>query len=345
VSRLAETYLRAAEDFASDGIQIVGVLGQRERQIGRQLTGYPILGRAEDVRDILRDLETHGMTVDRIVITCRPKDLSEVARRAVFGLEAERNMEVHVLAEQFGLTPPKRAAGVTAPQLSRFAIEPERLALNSHRMYWPLKRAVDIIGAAVLLVVLAPFVAVATVALAVSLGFPILFWQQRPGLGGRPLRLYKLRTMRPAHDSMGRHLSDEERTSRVGDFVRRTRIDEVPQLINILLGDMSFIGPRPLLPRDQSPTDRARLLVRPGLTGWAQVAGGRTISADDKAALDVWYVQNASFLLDLRICLRTIPMVVFGERVSRADILQAWHDLQVSGIARERPPASLEDAA
>ena len=114
--------------------------------------------------------------------------------------------------------------------------------------------------------------------------------------------------------------------------MRRTRLDELPQLFNILRGDMSFVGPRPLLPRDQSDTDRARLLVRPGLTGWAQVVGGRGISADDKAALDVWYVQNASLLLDVSILLRTVPIVLFGERISPVLIERAWHDLANTGV-------------
>jgi lipopolysaccharide/colanic/teichoic acid biosynthesis glycosyltransferase len=344
VSQLTETYLRAIEEYAPNDVQVAGVLSERARQIGRQIGGHTVLAAAEAVRDIVDDLDTHGIVVERIVIACRLSDLSEAARQAIFALEAERVMDVHVLIEQFGLDRPNGAT--QAPEAAaRFALEPERLALNSQRIYWRLKRAIDIVGSVVALLILAPVVAIVAGALAVSLGFPLLFWQQRPGLGARPFRLYKLRTMRPAYDSLGRRLSDEERTSWVGDLVRRTRLDEVPQLVNILFGDMSFIGPRPLLPRDQSPADQARLLVRPGLTGWAQVTGGRTISPDNKAALDVWYIQNASLLLDLRICLRTIPIVVFGERVNRDDIARAWEDLKAAGIARERPPTPLEDAA
>ena len=109
-------------------------------------------------------------------------------------------------------------------------------------------------------------------------------------------------------------------------------MDELPQLFNILRGDMSFVGPRPLLAREQREAYRARLLVRPGLTGWAQAVGGRAISFEDKAALDVWYVRNASMALDIQIALKTIPVVLFGERVSTPLIEQAWHDLGDSGI-------------
>ncbi|NJL08643.1 MAG: sugar transferase, partial [Methylacidiphilales bacterium] len=116
--------------------------------------------------------------------------------------------------------------------------------------------------------------------------------------------------------------------SAFGHLLRRTRLDELPQLFSILLGHMSFVGPRPLLPVDQPAGHSARLLVRPGLTGWAQIKGGRIISAEDKAALDVWYVRNASLALDLRILLGTIPMVLFGERVAEDAIAQAWRELQ-----------------
>src|SRR5258708_22945977 len=133
--------------------------------------------------------------------------------------------------------------------------------------------------------------------------------------------------MGAAHGPDGRPLPDAARTSRVGNVLRRTRLDEFPQLFNILRGDMSFVGPRPLLPCDQPKACGVRVLVRPGLTGWAQVVGGRDISPEDKAALDVWYVRHASLVLDLKIAARTIPMVLFGERISESLIERAWRDL------------------
>jgi lipopolysaccharide/colanic/teichoic acid biosynthesis glycosyltransferase len=181
-----------------------------------------------------------------------------------------------------------------------------------------------------------PIMAFVAICIAATIGRPFVFWQQRPGLGGRPFRLYKFRTMNAAYTSDGRALSDDERMSRIGNFLRRTRLDELPQLFNIVLGDMSFIGPRPLLPRDQDDAYRARLLLRPGLTGWAQVVGGRAISAEDKAALDVWYVRHASVLLDLKVVLKTIPIVLFGETISRHLIERAWSDLREAGVLRGR---------
>jgi lipopolysaccharide/colanic/teichoic acid biosynthesis glycosyltransferase len=129
--------------------------------------------------------------------------------------------------------------------------------------------------------------------------------------------------MRASHDRRRVRVPDDQRSSGVGQALRRTRLDELPQLFNVLIGNMSLIGPRPLLPRDQAPEYAARLSVRPGITGWAQVNGGRIISTSDKLILDVWYVQNASFLLDLSIIFRTVKMILFGERINTDAVSQA----------------------
>jgi lipopolysaccharide/colanic/teichoic acid biosynthesis glycosyltransferase len=110
-------------------------------------------------------------------------------------------------------------------------------------------------------------------------------------------------------------------------MMRRARLDELPQLYNVLVGDMSLIGPRPLLPSDQSPDYAARLSVRPGITGWAQVNGGRIISPSDKCMLDIWYAQNASFVLDLKIVFSTVKMIFFGDRINAGAVNQARSDL------------------
>jgi hypothetical protein len=154
-----------------------------------------------------------------------------------------------------------------------------------------------------------------------------MFWQYRPGAGGQPFKLLKFRTMRAAHDRSGRRVPDAERLSPVGKLLRRWRLDELPQLVNVLVGTMSFVGPRPLLPVDQFAGIPERLAVRPGLTGWAQIKGGRVISASDKAALDVWYIRNGSLWVDLTILLETLRMLVVGERADAAAIQLAWREL------------------
>ena len=150
----------------------------------------------------------------------------------------------------------------------------------------------------------------------VDVGPPVLFWQQRLGIGGRTFQLYKLRTLRPAFGADGQKLSEQQRLSRVGKFLRQTRIDELPQLLNVLSGDMALIGPRPLLPHDQPPNPAVRLAVRPGITGWAQVNGGTLLSPLEKDGLDSWYVANASLWIDLRVVVMTFLSLARGDRRS-----------------------------
>ena len=141
---------------------------------------------------------------------------------------------------------------------------------------------------------MAPLFAAITLFIAIDLGLPVVFWQSRPGRYGRPFKLYKFRTMRAPHDEQGNRIPDERRVSKLGALLRLTRLDELPQLYNILVGEMSFVGPRPLLISHHEPGTHDRLLVRPGLTGWAQVNGGRKLSTEDKATLDLWYVAHLS---------------------------------------------------
>lgn len=355
LTRLADLYIRSAMEFAPRTVRIAGLLGHKERYTGASVHQYNVLGTPEEVAEIVKTLEVHGVFLDSIVIAKRFESLSPEAQQALLELEAATNIRLEFLAESLGFVKASQegSADTTADetasaQASRvtFSYSSEEIASLYARPYWRIKRLVDFAVAAVLLVLAAPVMALVAIAVAIDVGTPVTFWQQRPGRGGRPIHLYKFRTMGSAHDSRGRRIPDGQRVSVVGNFLRRTRLDELPQLFSILYGDMSFVGPRPLLPVDQPADYAARLLVPPGLTGWAQVNGGRDVSAADKAALDVWYAQNASFLLDLRICLRTIPMILFGERISRIDIQRAWRELQEAGIcSREVPRDSGVSAA
>ncbi len=337
ISRLAEAYLQAAAEFAPGRVNIAGLAGRTDRHAGRLVATHPILGRPEDLGAILDKLEVHGVMVDRILVAAAFNSLSVQAQEALLLAERTRSIELRFLAEEWGLgleSPgPARRDGDEKPMAS-FEISAPLLDRIAQRRYWAAKRAIDGLGAVSLLLLLSPFMLITALAVAASVGSPVLFWQQRPGLGGWPFRLYKFRTMRAAHTSSGRKLSDRERVSRLGNVLRRLRLDELPQLFNILRGDMSFVGPRPLLPHDQSEAYRARLLVRPGLTGWAQIMGGREIAPAEKAALDIWYVCNASLFLDLKIALKTVPLVLFGERISAGAIERAWRELGEGGVLR-----------
>jgi lipopolysaccharide/colanic/teichoic acid biosynthesis glycosyltransferase len=181
-----------------------------------------------------------------------------------------------------------------------------------------VKRAFDIATAGTALVVLAPVMAVVALAVLLRHGRPVLFVQQRPGLDGVPFRLYKFRTMRNACAADGRPLPDEQRLTRLGRVLRATSLDELPELVNVLRGDMSIVGPRPLLPdylSHYTPSQARRHEVRPGITGLAQVNNRNATTWDERLTTDVWYVDNWSLGLDLRIVMRTVPRVFAGAGV------------------------------
>ena len=177
------------------------------------------------------------------------------------------------------------------------------------------KRLTDLGVASVALVVAAPVLLATAAVVAVSMGRPVLYSQIRTGRGMRPFRLYKLRTMSDGRDAHGRLLPDSDRLTAVGRFLRRSSLDELPGLINVIRGDLSLVGPRPLLPRyDPWYTERERLrfTVRPGITGLAQVSGRNLLSWDDRLELDARYVDDWTYGLDLRIAARTVGRLVSG---------------------------------
>jgi len=181
------------------------------------------------------------------------------------------------------------------------------------------KRTVDVVGAIIGLLVFSPVLLITALLVRRQLGAPIFFRQVRPGLDGAPFRLVKFRTMRDASDATGEPLPDVKRVTNLGRFLRSTSLDELPELWNVLRGDMSLVGPRPLLMEYlplYSPEQARRHEVRPGVTGWAQVNGRNAISWDEKFALDVWYVDNRNLWLDLKIILLTIRKVVKREGIS-----------------------------
>lgn len=183
-----------------------------------------------------------------------------------------------------------------------------------------LKRAFDFVVALVLLVMLAPLILATAILIAWRMGFPVVFRQQRPGLDGRPFEVLKFRTMSDKIGPDGQLLADEARLTALGAILRRFSLDELPQLFNVLKGEMSLVGPRPLLMEYLPLYTREQMRrheVRPGVTGWTQVNGRNALSWEDKFALDVWYVDNRSFWLDLKILAMTAGSVFSGSGVSK----------------------------
>jgi sugar transferase EpsL len=185
-----------------------------------------------------------------------------------------------------------------------------------------LKRLFDILVAIIAIVIMSPLILCIAVVIRVALGKPVLFTQVRPGRWGKPFTVIKFRTMRDACDHKGEALPDAQRMTRFGRFLRSSSLDELPELWNVLRGEMSLVGPRPLLMEYMplySPQQARRHDVRPGMTGWAQVNGRNAISWSEKFNFDVWYVDNESFLLDLKILMLTIVRVFRRDGITAAD--------------------------
>jgi len=184
------------------------------------------------------------------------------------------------------------------------------------------KRLFDIAVSALLLTFFLPIIVLICLLIRINMGSPVLFRQIRPGLKGQLFMVYKFRTMSEQIDAAGKALSDGQRLTSLGLFLRKTSFDEIPQLFNVLTGDMSLVGPRPLLIEYlplYSPDQARRHLVKPGITGWAQVHGRNTISWQDKFSLDIWYVENASFLLDIKILFITVLKVMRRDGINASD--------------------------
>ena len=182
-----------------------------------------------------------------------------------------------------------------------------------------LRRAGDIVGSVVLLALLSPLLIVTAAIVLVGMGTPVLFRQYRAGYHGNPFMLYKFRTMREQYSPGGSPLPDAARLTAIGRFLRAASIDELPQFVNVLKGDMSLVGPRPLLPSHQelyTPVQARRQEVRPGITGWAQVNGRNSVSWERKLDMDIWYVDHRSWWLDGRILLLTVVKVLAREGIS-----------------------------
>jgi sugar transferase EpsL len=206
-----------------------------------------------------------------------------------------------------------------------------------------MKRAFDIAASLLALIVISPALLVIAALVRIRLGSPVFFAQPRPGLGGRIFTLWKFRTMTDARDAAGNLRPDAERLTGFGRFLRSTSMDELPELWNVLRGDMSLVGPRPLLVSyllRYSAEQARRHDVRPGLTGWAQVNGRNATSWEDRLRLDTWYVDHRTMRLDLHIVLKTVTIVLRREGVSSADSVTMPEFLPTPGRDRHGKPST-----
>lgn len=289
---------------------MIALLDERHDLTGRSLAGVRVLGQVNQILPVVEEFKEHGISTDRILVGGSADLMSADALSHLRGVCSSLELQLDYIPELLGIDVQRAyAAADSAPVASVSAAYPPS-------PYHRAKRAFDLIVSVALLIVLLPvFLVVAGIVL-IDVGLPVFFWQQRIGRNGLSFQLHKFRTLKPSFDWHGRPRSEADRVSSVGRMLRLVRLDELPQLLNVLVGDMSLIGPRPLLPRDQPPNPEVRLSVRPGISGWAQVHGGTLLTPDEKNVLDEWYVHNASFWVDFRIVMKTIGILLTGERQS-----------------------------
>ena len=318
-NRLASSFIRLLGAYAPNRQSVVAVLDEKSLMIGRALGGVQVLGTPQELDAIVGEFAVHGVKINRVIIAGESDLISSAALHDVERVCKKRHMGLAFLPRMLGLTEQSafKPAFVDAPLQPQVDVE-----LSA---YLRFKRFIDVAASLALLVLLLPIFAIATVLVLFDLGSPVLFWQERTGWKGRPFLIYKYRTLRAPFDDDGTPAIGDRQPSAIGRFLRATRIDELPQLINVLLGDMSLIGPRPLLPEDQPSNTSLRLSVRPGITGWAQVHGAKLVSKEEKEGFDEHYVGNASLWLDIKIVLMTLRMMgknYLGSAEASADLQQ-----------------------
>jgi lipopolysaccharide/colanic/teichoic acid biosynthesis glycosyltransferase len=312
-NRTASFYIRIIDTFSAGNV--MAILDASPSLRNRILNGRRIIGAPEDLFTIIHEYKIHGIEIRRIVVAA---DRSELSQATWECLQSDASIEVEFLTEQHGGIVQHLADGPAAHPL-RTAAFPLKTTANAdiilaqRRKYWKLKGAIDVSVATLLLVILTPVMATVGLSVRLGIGSPVIFWQRRVGQNGAAFFLFKFRTLLVRGDGRGERPDEPGRISRLGSFLRRTRLDEIPQLLNVLRGDMAIIGPRPLLPIDQPPSVGIRLAVRPGITGWAQVHGGNLITPEEKNALDEYYIRNASFWLDLKILAKTAKVLLTGD--------------------------------
>jgi len=329
-TRLTSFYLNMIDELAAGSHRPLAIFDERQSMIGRSIGGCPIVGTPSELQRVTSDYDVHGVKVHRIVVTLPIERLSAETRASLDKLSMTGHLVQYLDAELF-VAPSSAAPQVTFVETAD--IVRERRAIL-RRPYWAMKRGIDIVVSGLLLIALLPMAAILSVVTWAHVGSPILFWQRRVGQGGAPIMVSKFRTLQSPFDARGVRRPEAERLRPLGRFIRATRLDEIPQLFSILTGQMSIVGPRPLLPQDQPDQIGLRLMVAPGLTGWAQVNGGTTISVEEKNALDEWYVRNASLLLDLRILFYTPVMMVLGDKRGVSAIERALLDGERSSSTR-----------
>ena len=330
-NHLSALYIKLVRSYSPNRHRVIAVLDNEVSLFGRRIVGVPVVSTIAQIERTIEEFEVHGVCVDRIIVGGDDTLLSKESLAEVERACNRYNIELQFVPHLIGLD-----AFKAKPNLATAVLKPVP-SLAHLPSYHQVKRFIDFFVSGAAIVLLSPVIALISLLVLIDLGSPVVFWQQRVGRGGTSFFLYKFRTLHSPFDRQGVPVSEEDRRSWIGRLLRNARLDEIPQLLNVLVGEMSLIGPRPLLPEDQPMNSELRLLARPGMTGWAQINGGNLITNDEKGALDEWYVRHASFWLDLRILALTVAFIFKGEKRSEAALQQALLD-QKNSHAWMKPP-------
>jgi lipopolysaccharide/colanic/teichoic acid biosynthesis glycosyltransferase len=323
-NELAVLYIRLVETASGRRRRVVALLDDDAALLGRSIRGRVVAGSTASAEATIAEFAVHGIDVDRIVVTYTDHARANRACDQLRALCEQRGLALECLSDSLNLSPDIASGGAGVEERMWAQRSPAHVsAVRLDSGYWRFRRAMDVLLSGAAILALAPLFVVVTIAVLIDVGFPSLFWQERVGYRGRRISVHKFRTLRDPLDGRGRVMSDSERLSKIGRFLRSTRLDELPQLYDILRGDMSIIGPRPLLPIDLPEGDSFRLQAPPGLTGWAQVHGGKLVTPQEKSALDRWYILNVSFALDLKILWLTCLTPFRGDRRDEDVLRQA----------------------
>ena len=277
-NRFASSFIQLLRAYAPQHQPVIAVLDDDAAMIGRAISGVQVLGAPQELEAIVSEFAVHGIGTDRIVIAGEVDFLSPPVLHEVERICQKRQIELTFLPRMIGVSErrPSNAPAIIS-QAGR-----EQSIFRAHHRFFRLKRWIDVVGSLVLIVLFFPFLVLAGVLVLLDVGPPIFFWQERLGWKGRSFLIYKFRTLGAPFDSTGNPTLGSRQPSAVGRFLRATRLDELPQLLNVLFGEMSLIGPRPLLPEDQPANTSIRLSVRPGISGWAQVNGAKLVTKERK---------------------------------------------------------------
>lgn len=302
-NQIAYVYVRAVESISSGSLKIIAALTHDPSMIGHRIRGINIVSIFDNIEEVIGQYKIRGIDISRIVIAANETEISSMSLDKIFDVANRHQLvisDIHLIFSE-----------VAGPVGLDDDFDVDEIRLRG--AFWGVKRFLDIVGALGLLVLIFPLYAATAYLVWRDVGKPLLFWQERPGRHGKMIRVFKFRTMKDAVGADGIPIPDDKRTSKTGLLLRKLRLDELPQLWNIVIGDMSFIGPRPLLFVDQPEEVSQRLAIRPGISGWAQVNGGKLVSPEEKRALDLWYISHASLFLELKIVFLTLLVMLRGD--------------------------------